>query len=54
MGWLGGSVGNRMFHQNLLSSLEMEVEGNERPHQKGCYRAQDETEMLNLELQSER
>lgn len=27
---------SRMFHQELLSPLEMEVEGNERPHQKGC------------------
>lgn len=31
-----GSVESRMFHQELLSPLAMEVEDNERPHPKGC------------------
>lgn len=40
---------SRMFHQDLLSSLVMIAEGEERLQQKVCYRAGDETGGLDLE-----
>ena len=43
-----------MFHQDLLSPLEMGAENEERPQKIVCYRAGDETGGLNLKKRKER
>lgn len=44
---------NRVIHQDLLSTLGMEVESEEGPQQIAFYRDGDETEGLDIEKRDE-